>query len=61
MKRVYVIFFPVLLMNVCSLAQNMELITVKAGKTLVDYIPVTERYQYPEFTTGKVFFITNIY
>jgi hypothetical protein len=44
-----------------TLAQEKEIITVKAGTSLLDYVELSERYRYQEFTTGKAFMKTGIY
>jgi len=41
--------------------QDDNPIIVKKGTTLLDYFSPSERYLYPEFTTGKVVFETNVY
>lgn len=38
-------------------AQPFPTIVVKAGTSLFHYFPVDIRYRYPEFITGKVFFL----
>jgi hypothetical protein len=42
-------------------AQKSELIVVKAGTRLIDYFPVSERYLYSEFTTGRIFLKNGTY
>ncbi|MDO9254997.1 MAG: hypothetical protein Q7U54_05750 [Bacteroidales bacterium] len=44
------------LLSVCLSAQKGKLFTVTAGSRIEDCIPFGERYRFPEFTTGKVFF-----
>jgi hypothetical protein len=48
-------------LTICLSAQKQDQIIVKAGTKLIDYIPVQERYLYPEFTPGKVIFRNSIY
>lgn len=54
MKKILILFFSVLLLNITLSAQKKELITVKAGHKILDYFPVSTRYMYSEFTTGRV-------
>ena len=51
------IFF---IINICGniSAQKFQPITVKAGTSLNEYFPASERYLYPEFTMGKGNFVT---
>lgn len=39
-------------------AQKFQPVTVKAGTSLNEYFPLSERYLYPEFTMGKGNFVT---
>lgn len=50
------IFLWLLLSNCLLYGQNDEAIIVKKGTTLLDYVPPSDRYLYPEFKTGKVIF-----
>ena len=61
MKKILVLFFPGLLLNICLYAQNQDLIIVKAGTAFLDYFTIAERYLYPEFKTGIILFKTNTY
>jgi hypothetical protein len=61
MEKILIFFFPALLISISLLAQDQDLIIVKAGTALLDHFTVSERYLYPEFTTGKVFFKNNAY
>jgi hypothetical protein len=56
MRFVFVFICSVLIFNICLPAQNGKLVTVKAGTKVLDYFPVQERYRYPEFVPGQVFF-----
>jgi hypothetical protein len=58
MKKIEVLFCMILAINLSLSAQKDELITVKAGTRILDYFPLAERYLYPEFAAGKVFFNT---
>jgi len=53
MKR---LIFPILILFVSSnlLAQRSEPFIVKAGKRIIDTIPFAERYQYSNFTKGRI-------
>jgi hypothetical protein len=55
------IFLWLLLSNCLLYGQNDEAIIVKKGTTLLDYVPPSERYLYPEFKTGKVIFNEKTY
>jgi hypothetical protein len=61
MKKSLVLFLPSLLLSISLYAQNNDRILVKAGRSLLDYIPSSERFLYPEFKTGKIFLKTNVY
>ncbi len=45
-----------MLLSPCLSAQKGKPFTVPAGKKIEDCIPFEERFRFPEFTTGKVFF-----
>ncbi len=60
MIRILLLFLFVI-STITTLAQKKEIITVKAGTSLLDYVDLSERYLYPEFTTGKAFMKTGIY
>lgn len=60
MKKV-LIFLLLVLYSFVIYGQNDEAIIVKKGTTLLDYIPPSDRYIYPEYKTGKVIFSTNTY
>jgi hypothetical protein len=56
MRKSAVLLIPLLILNISLSAQKNELITVKAGNPIMDYFPFQERYRYPEFVQGKVYF-----
>jgi len=56
MKHAVIIFCSFLLLTTCLSAQKNEPVIVKAGTRVQDYFPLQERYRYPEFITGQVFF-----
>jgi len=55
MKTIVILFCSVLFFNTLS-AQKTEFFTVKAGTRVEDCIPFQERYRYPDFLDGKVYF-----
>jgi hypothetical protein len=59
--RNVIIFSCLILWNFFLYGQDYKPIIVKKGTTLLDYFSPSERYLYPEFTTGKVLFKTNAY
>lgn len=56
MKRTIFIIYSILFVNSCLFAQKYESVIVKAGTSVKDYFPMTERYLYPDFTEGKGIF-----
>jgi hypothetical protein len=56
MKKCFFIFCSILTLSTSISAQKGECITVKAGTRVIDYYPFEERYRYPEFTPGQIFF-----
>jgi hypothetical protein len=61
MKKNVIFIFSVLILNISLSAQKNELITVRAGTRVIDYFPLSIRYRYPEFISGKVQFKDGIY
>lgn len=61
MKKILILIscFYVLINSVS--AQKHETITVRAGTKILDYFPVSERYLYPEFITGRVYLKSGIH
>jgi hypothetical protein len=59
-KKVFPVFC-FFLFNLSVLAQNYEPVTVRAGMKIVDVIPFSERYRYPEFTPGRIQLKTGVY
>lgn len=55
MKKLLCYVLSLIFLNISIAAQKKELITVKAGHKILDYFPVSKRYLYSEFTTGKVY------
>lgn len=41
--------------------QNEELVSVKAGTRILDYFPVSKRYLYSDFTTGRIWLKNGTY
>ncbi|MEI6050171.1 MAG: hypothetical protein WCS03_14805 [Bacteroidota bacterium] len=56
MKKIVFLICSILILNISLSAQNNDLITVRAGTRILDYFPVSVRYRYPEFITGKILF-----
>ncbi|MFZ4548502.1 MAG: hypothetical protein ACOYN4_13745, partial [Bacteroidales bacterium] len=56
MKILISILSSILLFINIIYAQKKEFLTVPAGSRVKDYIPFQERYRFPEFMDGKVFF-----
>lgn len=56
MQKVLILISSFLLLTTFLSAQKVKPITVLAGLKVEDCIPFQERYRYPEFTTGTVFF-----
>jgi hypothetical protein len=54
MKNSILLIFCFLIFYGSLSAQKYEPVTVKAGMKVVDCFPFTERYRYPEFTTGWI-------
>jgi len=61
MKKIIIIFCSVFTVNFSLFSQKDELTTVKAGTKILDCFPISERYLYPEFTSGRVAFKNNLY
>jgi hypothetical protein len=61
MKKTVISICSFLLLTTCLSAQKSEPVTVKAGTRVEDYFPFQERYRYPEFIDGKVFFRNGAY
>ena len=59
--RKVIIFSYLILCGFFLYGQYDNPIIVIKGTTLLDYFSPSERYQYPEFTTGKVLYKTNVY
>lgn len=55
------IFTFLILWSFFSYGQDNKSITVKKGTTLLDHFTPSERYLYPNFTTGKVMFNAKTY
>lgn len=60
MKISILSFCLVIIINSFLIAQKYEPITIKAGTSIKDYFPASQRYLYPEFTRGKVTFKNKI-
>lgn len=56
MKKVSLVINLLMLLSTCLSAQKGNTFTVLAGKKVEDCIPFEERFRFPEFTAGKVFF-----
>jgi hypothetical protein len=56
MKKIVIIIYSILLLNISLSAQKNEPVVVKAGTMILDYFPFQERYRYPAFTPGQVIF-----
>ncbi len=56
MKTFTILIFSVLLFSMNLSAQNNRIILAKAGTKITDYYPYNERFLYPEFVPGQVFF-----
>ena len=59
MKILLLVFCLMFFTNSWLLAQKQKPVVVKAGTSLNEYFPMSERYLYPEFTQGKGFFQNN--
>ncbi|MFN8135782.1 MAG: hypothetical protein U0Z17_11375 [Bacteroidales bacterium] len=53
-SRVLILMF--LIICGCCSAQKKEFVTVKAGTRLLDVVPYAERYRFPGFIKGKVYY-----
>lgn len=60
MKKIIPLLFFFLFAHYYLIAQEYKSVTVKAGTSVKDYFPVSERYLYPNFTNGKVKFKNQI-
>lgn len=56
MRKIFILFFKVLLFINCLHAQDKETIIVKAGTSFLDYFTIAERYHYPDFQNGIILF-----
>jgi hypothetical protein len=54
MKKISIIIIPALFVQMLLFAQDQDQILVEAGTSLLDHVPVSERYLYPAFTTGWI-------
>jgi hypothetical protein len=61
MKNIFLIISFLLVLNVSLAGQNYKPVTVKAGRSVLEYFPLKERYRYADFTPGKVIFKSGIY
>lgn len=61
MKRIFLAVIQVLLLDTYLSAQDYKPVTVKAGRSVLEYFPFKERYRYPEFISGMVIFKNGIY
>ena len=61
MKKIFILICLILTLITSLSAQKDELITVRSGSRILDYFPVQERYRYPQFAPGKVFFRNNTF
>lgn len=61
MKRILILICLAFFSGLFVFAQKDELITVKAGTKILDCFPLSERYLYPEFISGRVVFENDIY
>jgi len=61
MKKIAFLVCAVITLNFSLSAQKNDLITVRSGHRILDYFPFQERYRYPEFMVGKVFFKNNVF
>lgn len=57
----FILFSGFLLIGVCSIvaAQSNQYVRVKAGQNPTNSISFSERYQYPEFTMGKIIYASS--
>ena len=56
MRKITVLIYSVLLLNISLSAQYNKPVTIKSGTKIVDYFTVQDRYSYPAFLPGQVFF-----
>jgi hypothetical protein len=56
MKKAILVINLLIILTACLSAQKGKHFTVPAGKKVEDCIPFEERFRFPEFTTGRVFF-----
>ncbi len=56
MHKSNVLVLAFLLICGCCVAQKKEFVTVKAGTRLLDVVPFAERYRFPGFIKGKVYY-----
>ena len=56
MRKSNVLVLAFLLICGCCVAQKKEFVTVKAGTRLLDVVPFADRYRFPGFIKGKVYY-----
>ena len=56
MDKRKVLIWVFLIISGCCAAQKKEFVTVKAGTRLLDVVPYAERYRFPGFIKGKVYY-----
>jgi hypothetical protein len=56
MKKLFFLFYTVVILNISLSAQKNKPVIVREGTRIVDYFPFQERYRYPVFTTGQITF-----
>jgi hypothetical protein len=61
MKKVLFFICCMVFINSLLSAQKYEPVTVRAGQRVVDCFPFSERYLYPQFTTGRIYLKSGIY
>lgn len=54
MKKVLVLVFQIMLINISLFSQRFEPVTVRAGMKVDDCFPFNERYRYPQFLNGRI-------
>ena len=60
MKKVFVLVFQIVLINISLFSQKYEPVTVKAGMKVVDCFPFNERYRYMKFLSGRIQLINGV-
>ncbi len=61
MKKIVILICTLLTLITSLSAQKDDLITVRSGSRILDYFPLQERYRYPQFAPGKVYFRNNTF